>query len=706
MTLPASGPLTFSDIQTEFGGSNPIAMNEYYAGGTYVAAGTSGTYGAVPSSGQISVQNFYGTSAIIPIYIEEVFNTYLYTGTGASLTITNGIDLSTKGGLVWQKDRPSGGTGHYLQDTVRGVQKYLLSNTTDAEVTNANTITAFNSTGYTVGGNGNINGSGEAIVSWTFREQPKFFDVVTYTGNGSTQNIAHNLGSEPGCIIVKKTSSTGSWYVYHRSLGDTAYINLNLTDAAATGQYSYFYGGPSSTTFTVNAASGVNESGQTFVAYLFAHNAGGFGLTGTDNVISCGSFTMASGYSPTTVTLGYEPQWVMMKSSTSTSAGFNGGWSIMDNMRGLTNSYNMSTIPDPILQANTSAAENNGYGYIDPTATGFITSPAGSSDFNQTFIYIAIRRGPMKVPTDATKVFIPIAATNASGTINTTNFPVDMQILTSPLGDNRSVVDRLRSVSTNSTAVAYSLKTEDSVSENTVNLRSLAWSSASFQTIAYYNNYSALYFNFRRAPSFFDEVCYTGVGGTASFSHNLGVAPELMFVKCRSVGNGGLVYNKTITASKYLQLFFDGEGNRPASNDTGGFAGVEPTSSVFTVGFYSNVNTSGATYVAYLFATCAGVSKVGSYTGNGSTQTIDCGLTAGARFVLIKRTDATGGWYTYDTARGMTTLTDPYLLLNTQGAQVATLGSVTTVATGFALNAAVLADINVSAGSYIFLAIA
>lgn len=65
MALPSSGPLTLADIQTEFGGSNPISLSEYYAGGSYVPAGTSGTYGAVPSSGTISIQNFYGTSSVI-----------------------------------------------------------------------------------------------------------------------------------------------------------------------------------------------------------------------------------------------------------------------------------------------------------------------------------------------------------------------------------------------------------------------------------------------------------------------------------------------------------------------------------------------------------------------------------------------------------------------------------------------------------------
>jgi hypothetical protein len=100
------------------------------------------------------------------------------------------------------------------------------------------------------------------------------------------------------------------------------------------------------------------------------------------------------------------------------------------------------------------------------------------------------------------------------------------------------------------------------------------------------------------------------------------------------------------------------------------------------------------------------VSKVGTYTGNGTTQAIACGFTGGARFVLIKRTDATGDWYVYDTARGMTVLTDPYLLLNSTAAETATLGSVITSTGGFTVNASILAAINASGGSYVFLAIA
>jgi hypothetical protein len=185
-------------------------------------------------------------------------------------------------------------------------------------------------------------------------------------------------------------------------------------------------------------------------------------------------------------------------------------------------------------------------------------------------------------------------------------------------------------------------------------------------------------------------------------THNLGAVPELMIVKNRTTAISWVVYDAIDGPTKRMLL--DTTGIPVVTS--GNWNDTTPTSSVFTVGTGGGVNESGSSIVAYLFATCTGVSKIGGYTGNGTTQTINCGFTAGARFVLIKRTDAVGAWYVYDTARGMTTLTDPYVLTNSINAEVASLGSVTTVTTGFALNAAILAAINTNAATYIFLAIA
>jgi hypothetical protein len=204
-----------------------------------------------------------------------------------------------------------------------------------------------------------------------------------------------------------------------------------------------------------------------------------------------------------------------------------------------------------------------------------------------------------------------------------------------------------------------------------------------------------------RAPSYFDEVCYTGTGSARTVTHNLQAVPELMIVKTRSLtGRDWVVYSSALGATKAFYL------NQPDAAVTSSvfWNDTAPTSSVFTVGTGGTVNLSAATYVAYLFATCAGVSKVGSYTGTGATQTIACGFAAGARFVLIKRTDTTGAWYVWDSARGMTSGTDPSLLLNSLAAEV-NANSVFAITTGFQI-VSTAADINASGGTYIFLAIA
>ena len=235
-----------------------------------------------------------------------------------------------KGGMVWIKSRPGTTDPHIITDTVRGATKYLASNNTNSQVTNAQTLTTFNASGFSIGTNGSVNqGPTTEYVSWTFRRQPKFFDVVTYTGNGaSTQTINHNLGAVPGCIFIKKTSSVSSlgWTVWHRSLTSGHYLLLNTTAASVNDSVMTGANAPTATTFTAQLAvvDGLNASGETYVAYLFAHDAGGFGLTGADNIISCGSTSGGK------VTLGWEPQWIIHKSSN-----FAQNWAVIDTMRGM-----------------------------------------------------------------------------------------------------------------------------------------------------------------------------------------------------------------------------------------------------------------------------------------------------------------------------------------------------------------------------------
>jgi hypothetical protein len=645
------------------------------------------------TSGAASYDAFGGGVPVAANYIEDVFSTWLYTGNGSTQTITNGIDLSTKGGLVWIKGRTLA-YNNYLFDTARGTGKSIISNRQNAEATSATTLTAFDSTGFSIGSESEINDSASTYVSWTFREQAKFFDVVTWSGNSvSGRLIPQSLGSAPGCIIVKNLTVAGTnWAVWHRSLATGYVLQLQGTNAAFNTKPQWFNSSTqgSSTTFEVGNDTDTNETGNTYVAYVFAHNAGGFGLTGTDNVVSCGSYTGNGSTTGPVIDLGYEPQWVMVKNTTTTGT----AWRMFDSMRGFTTDG-----VDNALAANSSAAETT-YTAVAPTATGFrLTGVTGDPNRNgDAYIYIAVRRGPMKVPTTGTSVYETgfDHATLEDPTIRLSNLSyVDAAFSmrrTSPDSDWPQVGSRLTQgeyLRSSSTGASVS-----STGKWTFNFQN------GFGGGAWDNDVVA--WCFKRASGFMDVCCYTGTGVTSrAITHNLTVVPEMIIYKSRSLGaeHWG-VYTATTGIGKTLWL--DAQNNVQTLSERI----LAVSSSTFTVGDNDEINQSAATYVAYLFATCPGVSKVGGYTGTGTTQTINCGFTAGARFVLIKRTDSTSDWYVWDTARGIVSGNDPYLLLNSTAAEVTNTDYIDTASTGFELSSTAPAAINASGGAYIFLAIA
>ena len=636
------------------------------------------------TSGAASYDAFGGGVAAVPNYIEECFSTFLYQGNGSTQTINNGIDLAGKGGLVWIKDRV-GAYSHNLVESARGVNNYLFSDLTSAQFDAGSLrVSSFNADGFSLGsGSNGTNRSGNGHVSWTFRKQPKFFDVVTYTGTNGVQTINHSLGSAPGCIIVKSTSTASQWNVYHRSLGATQALKLQATFAASSSVNFWNDTEPTATQFTLGAS--FNTLGETYVAYLFAHDAGGFGLTGTDNVISCGSFT-TDGSGNATVSLGYEPQWLLVKGSSGET-----NWLMADNMRGWSET-NIQRLFADASNADSNYTANAGQ---SPTATGFKFT-AGLLSNSTTYIYIAIRRGPMKVPSTGSSVFaVADSAASFPLTLNS-NFKVD-----AILGQQKTTNVGLLAASLTQRAMpTYQQFNESDFGgvgsgwtwDKQTGLIVTDWGGAG----------NVVSYCLGRAPSFMDVVCYTGTGSATTQAHNLGVVPELIIVKCRSVGNAWAIYSSALGNTKYLVL------NTTAAAATGAtwWNSTTPTSSVFSIGTTGQVNTSAATYVAYLFATCAGVSKVGSYTGTGTTLQIDCGFTAGARFIYIKRTDATGGWHVWDSARGIISGNDPYFLTNSTNAQVTGTDYIDPYSAGFEISSTAPAEINASGGTFIFLAIA
>jgi hypothetical protein len=652
-------------------------------------------------------------------FVEDVFSTYLYKGNSSTQSINNGIDLSGKGGLVWLKVRTSPVSGdHNLYDTNRGARNYIISNQPSPQATagTGSGLTAFTSNGFSLGSSwNNENRSDSTYASWTFRKQPKFFDIVTWTGDGtSDRNIAHNLGAIPGAILVKRTDASANWvtlidydptvpgayaiggpgYTLALNTTNANYTNIAKTTVASSTQINVakmYYA-----TYPTLDASATNTNGATYVAYLFADNAGGFGLSGAENVISCGIYT-GSGSVGNTVTLGYEPQWILIK-----PLGEPGNWVIVDNMRG------MSQTNSQLLNANTSAAETALNPGVVPTATGFVLNTTNSNINGggaNPYSYIAIRR-PMKTPTTGTEVFSPVArtGTGATATINNIGFAPDFFIPEDRTGQYGATSwDRLRGGSQRlrifNTEAEFTLTGADIVVQEFGNnsIRIGNNGAANESGKAYANWF------FRRASGFFDEVCYKGSNGYQDLSHNLGVIPQMVIIKNRINSANWIVGLRGITgAGKYLIL----NSTSAIVSDANYFGGDWTSTYVQIDGNILPMNQNSSNYVMYLFASVANVSKVFSFTGNGSSQTINCSFTTGARFILIKRTDSTGDWYVWDSARGIVSGNDPHLSLNTTAAEVTTDDTIDPDSTGFIVNQVAATNVNVNAATYIGIAIA
>ena len=657
--------------------------------------------------------------------VADVFSTFLYDGTnGDNHAIVNGIDLSGEGGFVWIKSREVE-RAHALYDTARGVHKYLQSDNNNAaqvDLTSSNDkgVKAFNANGFTMDDDALVNAD-EEYVSWTFRKAEKFFDIVTYEGNSQTsQTLNHNLGSVPGMIIVKRYDGTGEWWVYHR--GNTAAPQtdfLRLSSSNATSDYAGAWNdtAPTSTQFTVGSDSAINYSSRNYVAYIFAHNNGDgeFGPAGDQDIISCGS---ASATGLTTVNLGFEPQFVLIKSSNIANA-----WYIFDNMRGLTVNY----APQVLHPSDTSAEyTDDAADTCNLTSTGF-TFNSSRFNGNGTYVYMAIRAPMITPPAAATNVFKTVVYTgdNASSRLldmsNEVGQVSDM-ILARRRDTDQDELSRTwgyyvgtKLLGLGLLNTGYNNGTDDTNtiikgwdSNKGINLSNGGGGTTygismrgglNINTDS--NNHTANVWT--RAKGFFDVVVYKGTGSAQTVTHQLGVVPEMMWVK--RLASGGVdwaVYYGDNT--DYIPL---NQGATNTADSAAWWNDTSPTDSVFTVNTQDTVNSNNVDYICYLFATLDGVSKIGTYTGNNSTQTIDCGFTNGARFVLIKGVDGGGGWMVFDTARGIIAGNDPTYELASNGSEPTLRDHIDPHNSGFSLTSNKAdSSINANGTAYFFYAIA
>ena len=613
--------------------------------------------------------------------IEDVFSTDVYTGNATARSITNGIDLSGEGGLVWGKSRSA--YYHWLYDTARGAEKPLVSNTNGAESSTSGAgLTAFNSDGFSLAASSwwNENQNNVEAVAWTFRKAPNFFDVVTYTGNGvNGRTVSHNLGSVPGMIIIKQTSASGeNWYVQHR-YDTTKKLYLNTNAEASDGDDGFQNTAPTSSVFTV-AYNGTNKDGATYVAYVFGHD------TSSDGMIQCGEFTTdSSGDYDGLDDLGFEPQWIMIKGYE--HSGLLTSWVVSDHVRGLhTGANDKAVLPDQ------SGAEFS-QEMFDIGAEGFKVHNFPNSSASGKFIYMAIRRGPMATPTSRADVFNldTTAYTGADaqypafGVANFADFVIVKNRSTTEDVYANSRMQGGNYLETNSNAAEAS---GSGVAE---------WDYMTGAWVNAQNNGRGAYI-WSRAPEFFDVVMYTGNGSAGrQINHNLGATPEMIWVKLRGTyTDNWVVYHSGLTSGHNLL----GLDTNAASADYSSRL-HSPSSTIFTVSSDTSVNSNTLTYVAYLFATLAGISKVGTFSHtNGSTTDVNCGFSSGTYWVVVKRKDSTGDWFVFDIGANIGAGNDSYIVLNSDAGEVGSSNYIAQLNSGFTMES------DFPTGDYIFYAIA
>jgi len=324
----------------------------------------------------------------------------LYTGTLLSNTIANTVgSASFQPDLVWIKSR-SAATDHKLTDVVRGVTKALISNTTAAETTDVQGLTAFGSTGFTVGTNTDYNNLSATYVAWQWKgggtgvsntngtitstvsaNTTSGCSVIKYISNGTNgATVGHGLGVAPSLVIVKctYTGTTQAWAVYHASLGATQYLTLQSLDAATTSSAYWNNTAPSSSVFTIGTSNDVNinSSVYTYAAYCFAAIKG-FSAFGsyTGNGSSDGPF----------VYTGFRPRWLLIKRTDTADQ-----WFAHDT------SMNPSNLVNLQLKPNQSSAEASTA--LDIVSNGFKIRNdfTGNNVSAGTYIYAAFAENPFQ----------------------------------------------------------------------------------------------------------------------------------------------------------------------------------------------------------------------------------------------------------------------------------------------------------------------
>ena len=621
---------------------------------------------------------------VTPPLPSDDFSVVTYTGNGGTQAITS---VGFKPDFVWLKER-NGVDSHRLFDTTRGATKRLFSDNNGAESTATDSLTSFDTGGFTVGSSAAVNQNGQDYVAWCWKanggttssntdgtitstvqvNEQAGFSIVQGTASGgypTVNSFGHGLGTTPALIIFKQTNGIAGWPVWHQSFSNTAqdYLNLNLTNAKATSSEVWGNSAPTSSVFSITDGWTLNVGGG-FIAYCFAE---------VEGFSKFGSYTGNAG--TLIVETGFEPAFLMIKRTDAATY----DWYILDNKR------NPQNYRNTILRANSTDADQtvtNGDVDVNFLSNGFsfddMTSSAGFNASGGTYIYMAFAEDPdTTVPTLADSFNVATYTGNSSTTQSITGvgFKPDFvwQKARSSTYSN-FIIDSLRG--RNSSLIPNDTYYNNAGSDADKDLISFDSDGMTFgptqQIYGKVNGTTYVTWNWKasnnqntintngsinsivsaNANAGFSMVKYIGGGGVATIGHGLSAAPEMVIVK--SLGHSASWYTYHIGLDGSSPEDYNVRLNETAARQDSAsyWNDTAPTNSVFTIGTTTGVSQNNTEFIAYCWHSVSGYSKFGSYVGNATSNRAITGLGFQPNFVMLKNIGATTFWSIFDSSRG------------------------------------------------------
>jgi len=578
------------------------------------------------------------------------FNTVLWTGDGNA---GRAIPVGFQPDMSWYKSR-NNAYDHNLSDSVRGAQKQIRPNRDIAEVNATSQITAFTSTGLTLGNGGDANGgSNQTYVAWNFKaggaavtnsvgtmdsqvsaNNTLGFSIASYTSTGTNgATFGHGLNAAPELVLLKCTS-TGStnWIVGGTTVGNNYYLSLNST-SSKTSSSNWLVS--SATTLQLNQTFGnANTSGREYITYNFTSKPG---------FSKIGSYTGNGSASGPMVQTGFEPAFIMLKP---TSIADN--WMIYDNKRG----------DNKVLFPNLSNAESTYDGRLSFLANGFqiTTTNSGWNGSGQTYIYLAIAADGSTATPSLANSFSTITYSGNGGTQSTNSlssqagtigFAPDLAwIKTRSNVDSHFLWDTLRGANemiiANSTGPQYNRTGVTAFNSNGFTLGNYGGTNSSGYTYVAWNwkagglasintDGTITSLTTTNQAAGFSIINWSGNGSNDTIGHGLSSAPEMIMYKSISATQNWTVLTTAIDGSADGLVL---NANTAKFDITA--SGALPTATVFgNVGFSSNM-------IAYCFTSITGYSKVGSYAGSNSNLQVNTGFQP--TFLMLKNVNAATPW--------------------------------------------------------------